>query len=396
MTVSDWAACVSDWREALKDLKEFIAPAFKRSEQRATAGMFIDGLLSGVERKTGWMLAEEAGLARPYQIQSLLGRSSWSADTLCERVRSYAIEALGDPDGVLVVDETGFLKKGSHSVGVGRQYSGTAGRIENCQIGVFASYASRWGHALIDRQLYLPKAWANEPERRARAHVPEDVAFATKPAIACEMVARLLDEGAPCAFVLADAVYGSDHRFRRMLEDRGQPYVLAVRSNHTLRFLEEWALVQTDPATMISELPTEAWQPLSAGEGAKGQRLYDWAWVPLRHQTAEGFSRWLLARRSLRDPKNVAYYFAHARTGTKLAELAAAAGLRWTIEECFLRAKDDLGLDHCEARSWHGWHRHMSLVMAAAAFLASLSADQRRTAFSKPNKTSPRAQPEAA
>lgn len=396
MTVSDWAACVSDWREALKDLKEFIAPAFKRSEQRATAGMFIDGLLSGAERKTGWMLAEQAGLARPYQIQSLLGRSSWSADTLCERVRSYAIEALGDPDGVLVVDETGFLKKGSHSVGVGRQYSGTAGRIENCQIGVFASYASRWGHALIDRQLYLPKAWANEPERRARAHVPEDVAFATKPAIACEMVARLLDEGAPCAFVLADAVYGSDHRFRRMLEDRGQPYVLAVRSNHTLRFLEEWALVQTDPATMISQLPTEAWQPLSAGEGAKGQRLYDWAWVPLRYQTAEGFSRWLLARRSLRDPKNVAYYFAHARTGTKLAELTAAAGRRWTIEECFLRAKDDLGLDHCEARSWHGWHRHMSLVMAAAAFLASLSADQRRTAFSKPNKTSPRAQPETA
>lgn len=396
MTVSDWAGSVSDWREALEGMRAFIAPAFKRSEQRASAGAFIDGLLSGVERKTGWMLAEEAGLARPYRIQSLLGRSSWSADTLCERVRSYAIEALGDPDGVLVVDETGFLKKGVHSVGVGRQYSGTAGRIENCQIGVFASYASRWGHALIDRQLYLPKAWANDPERRAKAHVPEDVAFATKPAIACEMVARLLDEGAPCAFVLADAVYGSDHRFRRMLEDRGQPYVLAVRSNHTLRFLEEWALVQTDPATMISELPTEAWQPLSAGEGAKGQRLYDWAWVPLRHQTAEGFSRWLLARRSLRDPQNIAYYFAHARTGTTLAELAAAAGLRWTIEECFLRAKDDLGLDHCEARSWHGWHRHMSLVMAAAAFLARVTADQRRAAYGKRNETSPRRQTAAA
>lgn len=396
MTVSDWAGSVSDWREALEGMRAFIAPAFKRSEQRASAGAFIDGLLSGVERKTGWMLAEEAGLARPYRIQSLLGRSSWSADTLCERVRSYAIEALGDPDGVLVVDETGFLKKGVHSVGVGRQYSGTAGRIENCQIGVFASYASRWGHALIDRQLYLPKAWANDPERRAKAHVPEDVAFATKPAIACEMVARLLDEGAPCAFVLADAVYGSDHRFRRMLEDGGQPYVLAVRSNHTLRFLEEWALVQTDPATMISELPTEAWQPLSAGEGAKGQRLYDWAWVPLRHQTAEGFSRWLLARRSLRDPQNIAYYFAHARTGTTLAELAAAAGLRWTIEECFLRAKDDLGLDHCEARSWHGWHRHMSLVMAAAAFLARVTADQRRAAYGKRNETSPRRQIAAA
>ncbi|WP_150526889.1 IS701 family transposase [Roseibium sediminis] len=392
MTVSDWAGSVSDWREVLEGLRAFIAPAFKRSEQRVSAGAFIDGLLCGVERKTGWMLAEEAGLERPYRIQSLLGRSSWSADALCERVRSYTIEALGDPDGVLVVDETGFLKKGVHSVGVGRQYSGTAGRIENCQTGVFAAYASRWGHALIDRQLYLPKTWANDPERRAKTHVPEDVMFATKPAIACEMVARFLDEGAPCAFVLADAVYGSDHRFRRMLEDRDQPYVLAVRSNHTLRFLEEWALVQSDPATMISELPTEAWQPLSAGEGSKGQRLYDWAWVPLRYQTAEGFSRWLLARRGLRDPQNIAYYFAHARTGTTLAELAAAAGLRWTVEECFLRAKDDLGLDHCEARSWHGWHRHMSLVMAVAAFLTRVTADQRRAAYGKRNETSPRRQ----
>lgn len=396
MSVADWSGSVSDWSHALAGFKEFIAPAFKRSEQRASAGVFIDGLLSGAERKTGWMLAEEAGLARPYRIQSLLGRSSWSADTLCERVRSYAIEALGEPDGVLVVDETGFLKKGTQSVGVARQYSGTAGRIENCQIGVFASYASRWGHALIDRRLYLPKAWADAPDRRAKAHVPEDVAFATKPAMACDMIANLLDEGTPCAFVLADAVYGSDFRFRRMLEAREQPYVLAVRSTHSLRFLEEWHLVQTDPATMIADLPPEAWQALSAGEGAKGQRLYDWARVPLNYTAGKGFSRWLLARRSLRDPGAVSYYFAYARTDATLPELAAAAGLRWTIEECFLRAKDDLGLAHCEARSWHGWQRHMSLVMAAAAFLARLSADQRRTAFSKPNKTSPRGQPAAA
>lgn len=395
MSVVDWASSVSDWSHALVGLKGFIAPAFNRSEQRASAGVFIDGLLSGAERKTGWMLAEEAGMARPYRIQSLLGRSSWSADALCERVRSYALEALGDPDGVLVVDETGFLKKGRHSVGVARQYSGTAGRIENSQIGVFASYASRWGHALVDRRLYLPKAWANDPDRRAKAHVPEDLAFATKRAMACEMIANLLDEGTPCAFVLADAVYGSDFRFRRMLEARGQPYVLAVRSTHSLRFLDEWHLVQTDPATMIADLPSEDWQALSAGEGAKGHRLYDWARVPLNYTAGEGFSRWLLARRSLRDPGAVAYYFAYARSDATLPELASAAGLRWTIEECFLRAKDDLGLDHCEARSWHGWHRHMSLVMAAAAFLAALSADQRRTAFSKPNKTSPRSQPEA-
>ena len=389
MSVSDWAGSISDWRQALEDMKEFVAPAFKRSEQRMSAGAFLDGLFSGVERKTGWMLAEEAGLERPYRIQSLLGRSSWSADGLCGRVRRYALDALGDPDGVLVVDETGFLKKGTHSVGVARQYSGTAGRIENCQIGVFAAYASRWGHALIDRQLYLSKDWANDRERRARAHVPEDVNFATKPAMACEMIARLLDEGTPCAFVLADAVYGSDHRFRRMLEDRGQAYVLAVRKSHTLRFLDQWSLVQTDPATMIADLPPKAWQPLSAAEGTKGPRLYDWARVPLNYRAGKGFSRWLLARRSLRDPQAIACYFAYAPTGTTLAELAAAAGLRWTIEECFLRAKDDLGLDHCEARSWHGWHRHMSLVMAAAAFLARIAADQRRAAFGKRNETSP-------
>lgn len=230
--------------------------------------------------------------------------------------------------------------------------------------------------------------------------MPKEVAFATKPAMACEMVARLLDEGTPkgtpCAFVLADAVYGSDSRFRRMLEDRGQPYVLAVRSTHSLRFFEEWRLVQTDPVTMIAEVPPENWQALSAGEGAKGHRLYDWTRVPINDTAGEGFSLWLLARRSLRDPEAIAYYFAYAHTNATLPELAAAAGLRWTIEECFLRAKDDLGLDHCEVRSWHGWHRHMSLVMAAAAFLATLAAGQRRTAFSKPNKTSPQNQSAAA
>lgn len=246
------------------------------------------------------MLAEEAGLARPYQIQSLLGQSSWSADALCERVWSYVFEAPGDPDGVLVVDETRFLKKGTQSVGVARQYSGTAGRIENCQIGVFASYVSRWGHAL------------------------------------------------------------------------------------------------TDPATLIAGLPPEDWQALSAGEGTKGYRLYDWAWVPLNYIAGEGFFRWLLARRSLRHPEAISYYIAYTRTNATLPELAAAAGLRWTIEECFLRAKGDLGLDHCEARSWHGWHRHMSLVMAASALLVRLSANQRQTAFSKPNKTKPQNQPEVA
>lgn len=402
MGVADWAGTLVAWKAGLVTLKEHLAPALGRAETRASAGAFIDGLLSGAERKTGWMLAEEAGLERPYRIQSLLGRSSWSADALRERVQDYVVEALGDKDGVLVVDETGFLKKGVHSVGVARQYSGTAGRIENCQIGVFVSYASRCGHALLDRRLYLPKAWSEDAERRRKASVPADVAFATKPAMAREMIAAALDAGVPCAFVLADALYGSDYRFRRMLEGRGQPYVLAVRSNQHLRFLTEAGLVQTDPAYLAAELEDDDWQALSAGEGAKGPRLYHWARLPLSWTTQDGFERWLLFRRNLKDPDDLAYYFAYAREGVMLAELAGAAGLRWTIEECFLRAKDDLGLDHCEARSWHGWHRHITLVMAAAAFLAKLAADQRRAAWGcvepergnsgKRNKTSPNGQ----
>jgi SRSO17 transposase len=204
------------------------------------------------------------------------------------------------------------------------------------------------------------------------------VAFASKPAIACWRIECLLDEGAPSAFVLADAVHGPDHRFRRRFEGRGQSYMLAVRSNDRLRFHDECSVIQTDPRAMSAGLPAAAGTPLSVGDGAKGARLHDWAWVPLWYQAAEGFSRWLLARHILRDPGAVACYLAYARSQPTLADLAAAAGLRWTIEVCFLRATDDLGLDHCEARSWHGWHRHISFVMAAAACLAGLSADQRR------------------
>lgn len=302
-----------------------------------------------------------------------------------------SVEALGDADGVLVVDETGFVKKGDQSVGVARQYSGTAGRIENCQIGVFLAYASRFGQALIDRRLYLPQAWAADAARRARAQVPEEIAFATKIEIARELIAAALDAGAPCRWVLADALYGGDYRLRSMLEARRQPYVLAVRSNHHLRFIAQEGLIETDPKTIAEDLPTDAWTTLAAGEGAKGLRLYAWAAIRLPWTTDEGFERWLLIRRSRKEPEKLAYYLVFAPEGTALAELAGAAGLRWAVEECFERAKDDLGLDHCEARSWHGWHRHMSLVMAAAAFLAKLAADLRRAAWSKPNETSPKA-----
>lgn len=386
MSVSEWSG---SWEGELSALKARLGVVFRRSEAREGCGAFIDGLLSGIERKTGWLLSEQAGFGRPWRIQALLGRSQWDADRLRDILCDYAIEALGERSGVLVVDETGFLKKGTHSVGVARQYSGTAGRIENCQIGVFVAYASRFGQTLIDRRLYLPEAWAKDQARRKAAGIPEETEFLTKPAMARAMLAEALDRGVPCAWVLADAVYGGDYQTRRMLEERRQPYVLAVRSNHTLRMLTDQGLLQTDPKEMAEELPAEAWAACPAGEGAKGLRLYDWARIALPYAVEEGYARYVLIRKSRTDPHALSYYLVFAPAEATLAELAGAAGLRWTIEECFQRAKDDLGLDHCEARSWHGWHRHMTLVMAAAAFLAKLGADLRRSACGKPNETSP-------
>jgi SRSO17 transposase len=335
-------------------------------------------------------MAEQSGAERPYRMQSLLGRSHWDADRLRDEVRDYVVEALGDEDGVLIVDETGFVKKGDRSVGVARQYSGTAGRIENSQIGVFLAYASRYGQALVDRRLYLPESWTKDRARCAKASIPETVEFATKPKMARAMVEAALDAGVPCAYVLGDAVYGADSSLRRMLEAREQPYVLAVRGAHFMRRGGDRRFEGTSPEELASELAPEDWVCHAAGEGAKGPRLYDWARIRRPWTSKGGFEHWLLVRRKRSTSGEKAYYLVFAPPGSSLAELAAVAGLRWAVEECFERAKDDLGLDHCEARSWHGWHRHMSLCMAALAFLSKLSADLRRSAWSKPNETSPK------
>jgi SRSO17 transposase len=380
MAVALWAGSLLAWERELSALKERMAGVLGRRELKETSGAFIDGLLSGIERKTGWLMAEQSGAERPYRMQSLLGRSRWDAEALRDAVRAYAVEALADPDGVLIVDETGFLKKGEHSAGVARQYSGTAGRIENCQIGVFLSYASRWGHALIDRRLYLPQAWAENGARRAKAAIPATTTFATKPAIARDLIAAALDAGVPCAFVLGDALYGSDRRLRRMLEARQQPYVLAVRSNEPMR-VGGGALAATTSGLLADALPPDAWACHAAGEGAKGPRLYDWARLRLFWSQDPQWEHWLLVRRSRKDAEQRAYYVVFAPAGATLAELAGVAGLRWTIETCFATAKDELGLDHCEARSWPAWHRHITLVMAAAAFLAKLRADLLRAAM---------------
>src|SRR5260221_412958 len=265
MSVASWSGSLLAWEQELTALKARVGRVLRRRELRETGADFIDGLLSGIERKTGWLMAEQSGADRPYRMQSLLGRSQWDADRLRDEVRDYVVEALGDEDGVLIVDETGFVKKGRHSVGVARQYSGTAGRIENCQVGVFLAYASRFGQALIDRRLYLPKDWTADALARTKTQVPEAIPFATKPQIACELIVAALDTGMPCAWVLADAAYGSDSRLRRLLEVRGQPYVLAVRSNHCLRFLRDGRLEQTDPAAMAGALETEAWTTQAAG-----------------------------------------------------------------------------------------------------------------------------------
>jgi len=395
MSVASWSGSLIAWEQERSALKARVGKVLGRRELRETGASFLDGLLSGIERKTGWLMAEQSGAERPYRMQSLLGRSQWDADRLCDEVRGYVMEALAEADGVLIVDETGFVKKGDRSAGVARQYSGTAGRIENCQIGVFLAYASRFGQALIDRRLYVPEAWTKDRERCAKASIPDHVAFATKPKMAVAMIEEALDAGVSCAFVLGDAVYGADSGLRRMLEKRHQPYVLAVRGAHFMRRGgDRWA-EGTSPEELANELSAQDWACHAAGEGAKGPRLYDWARLRRPYTSDKGFEHWLLVRRKRTKPTELTYYLVFAPPGCTLAEFAAVAGLRWAIEECFERAKNDLGLDHCEARSWHGWHRHMSLCMAALAFLTKLSAELRRSAWSKPNETSPR-QPIAA
>jgi SRSO17 transposase len=371
MAVSDWSGVALPWFEELGTLKERVGALFRRAEPRRQVGLLLEGMIGGAERKNGWQLAESAGDPAPWRMQALLGRTQWDQDKARDICRDYVIERLGDRAGVLVLDETGFLKKGRHSVGVARQYSGTAGRIENCQIGVFLGYASPRGHALIDRRLYLPKDWIEDGERRKVARIPDDVEFATKPKIGVAMVEAALDAGVPCAWVLGDAVYGSDKTLRVMLERHDKSYVLSIRGNERLMMGDFRTHTVEDLAAGLS---VDQWRRLPAGQGSKGPRLYDWARLRLFRLQSPPWDHWLLIRRSISDPTDMAFYVTFGPHETELKELAAVAGLRWTIEECFQSAKGETGLDHCEARSWHGWHRHMTLSMLALAFLAGLRA----------------------
>jgi SRSO17 transposase len=344
---------------------ELIGRHFPRSEPRRRALEYVHGLLLDVDRKNGWQLAERLGDPSPYGVQHLLGRAAWDADGVRDDLLRYAFGHLGDPLGVLVVDETGFLKKGDKSAGVQRQYSGTAGRIENCQIGVFLAYQSPKGRALLDRELYLPKEWAKDAARREEARVPRSVSFATKPQLAQRMLQRAFDSGVTAAWVTADEVYGSDGKLRRWLEGRGQAYVLAVKSDQHV-----WGgLRQAKVSTLAAEVPAGAWHRLSCGDGAKGPRLYDWAVTRVNCPQPEAFQRWLLVRRSTSDPTDLAYYLCGGPPQTTVNELARAAGSRWAVEECFEIGKGEVGLDQYEVRSWVGWYRHVTLALFAQALL---------------------------
>jgi SRSO17 transposase len=357
---------VQGWAEGLDEVVERIAPRFGRAEPRRRARAYMRGLLAPIERKNGWQLAEAVGDATPDGVQEFLSRVHWDADAVRDDLQAYVVQHLSDPDGVLVLDETGFLKKGKKSAGVQRQYSGTAGRIENCQIGVFLGYAARHGQALIDRALYLPADWAKDEQRRREARIPADIAFTTKPKIGLAMLERARQAGIRFAWITGDSVYGADHTIRRWAERHRRGYVLTVTSKQYL--------AQRPVTSWIKCLPRKAWQRLSAGDGAKGPRLYDWTYIPYSG-AAPGFQSALLVRRSIADPTELTFYLTHAPKGTSLDKLVRVAGLRWPIESLFEQGKGEVGLDQYEVRSWVGWHRHITLSMFALAYLTVVRKD---------------------
>jgi SRSO17 transposase len=364
------------WASSLRDAKQRIRPLFTQERVAASAWQFLDGLLGNEPRKTGWMRAEAAGDPGPWRQQAILGRGRWDADALRDIVREYALEALGDEDAVLVIDETGFLKQGKASCGVARQYTGSAGKITNCQIGVFASYVSRHGHAFIDRALYLPKEWTDESARLKAAHVPTDVSFATKPKIARRMIARTIAAKVPFSFVAADSVYGTGE-IETLLRKAGKGYVLGVASNHVFRSWGKQQPVAGTASAIAQSLPKKAWHRLSSGEGTKGPRWHDWVYLELadldageyNDDLAGEWTRGLLIRRNIADG-SLAFFSTWCPKGTSMQKLVSVEGHRWAIEDSFETAKNELGLDHNETRSWHGWHRHVSLVMLAFAMMA--------------------------
>jgi SRSO17 transposase len=372
---------------ALEEVHARIGRYFHRREMRERVRRYLKGLLAPVERKNSWQLAEGLGEAGPQGVQRLFTDADWDAEAVRDELRTYVVDHLADePSGVLVIDETGFVKKGTKSAGVARQYSGTAGRRENQQIGVFLLYASERGAAFIDRALYLPDEWMGDAQRRAEAHIPAGVGFATKGEIARELLARAFAAGVGARWVVGDTVYSADE-LRRWLEGAGRSYVLAVPSTHAIWTRGHQVTVEG----LVAELPADAWARLSAGEGSQGPRWYDWACLALPYAAAVGRAHWLLARRSVSDPTKLAYYRAYGPTDTPVQEMVRVAGRRWTIEEGFEQAKGEVGLDQYEVRRYDAWYRYVTLALLAHAALEVTR--QRAALDGKRGELSPTASP---
>jgi SRSO17 transposase len=363
---------VAGWVAGLDELHERLGPRFGRAEPRRRALSYVRGLLAGLERKNGWTLAEHAGEVSPDGMQRLLRTAGWDADAVRDDLQHYVAEHLGDRDAVLIVDDTGFIKKGTRSAGVQRQYSGTAGRTENCQVGTFLAYASLKGRALIDRDLYLPQAWAGDRDRCRAAGIGDEVAFATKPQQAKAMIARAVAAGIPFRWVTGDEAYGQVKYLRCWLEERDIFHVVATKRNDTV---PAGNLLDARVDELIAALPARAWQRRSCGDGAHGPRVYDWARVPVRPLHAPARGHWVLARRRISDGE-LAYYICYGPARTTLNELISVAGSRWAIEECFQAAKNEAGLDHYQARTYSAWYRHITLAMTAHAYLAATAAQK--------------------
>jgi len=347
-------AAIERYADAWKDLHARIGCRFVRAEARERAGRYLAGLLERVERKNGWQLAEVIGETGPRGVQRLLSAATWDTDGVRDDLRDYVVAHLGDEaTGVLIVDETGFLKKGKKSCGVARQYSGTAGATANCQVGVFLAYASAAGTAFIDRALYLPQEWADDRARRMEAGVPEDTRFATKIELAQQMLARAFAASVPARWVLADAFYGRSHALRRWLEEGGHPYALMIPKTQAVQYQGRRARVE------------QLGEQLSPALGS-------WVCLELSSECVAGMRRWLLVRRDAEDPDDDAYFLAFGPEQTPEAELVRVCTTRWQIEEGFAQAKGEVGLDQYEVRKWAAWHRHATLCLLAHAYLVVL------------------------
>jgi len=359
------------WKGLFEDMCERIGPLFERSETRDRVKSYFQGLLSPIKRKNSWQLAEEMGEINPYGVQYLLNRARWDADKMRDIILEYVRERLGDENGVGALDETGFLKKGNKSVGVQRQYSGAAGRIESCQIGVFLSYTSIYGHTLLDRALYLPKSWIQDRERCREANIPEEVKFATKPELAIQLIERALNAKIPISWFVGDSVYGSSRKLRAFLEEQRKAHALAVTCKEQVVIEEKPQRVDA----IAAALAPNDWQCLSAGAGSKGPRLYNWSVVPLKYAGIAGWGHYLVIRQNIETGEkapDTSYILVFAPVGTTLQKMVEVIGDRWTVEECFKIGKSDVGLNEYEVRSWQGWYRHITLCMVVMAFLAVL------------------------